>query len=131
MATYYLIATDNTIVNTVLADSAELALVNSDPGVTAVTQLLAKHKWPQTTPAVPQTVSRFKAIQALEDAGVLSQVESVINDPASPSIYRNAFNNAMEFERQSPTIAAVAQILGWTDAQLDELFIAASQIPDP
>ena len=79
-------------------------------------------------PIIPQTVTRFQARAALYQAGLLDQVETLMNDPETPTLARLAWQDAQSFERQSPTIAAMATALGLTDAQLDDLFIAAAGI---
>lgn len=68
------------------------------------------------------TCSRFQAKAALSQAGLLEQVETLMADPTTPVITRLAWQDAQEFQRASPTIAAMAQALSLTDAQLDDLF---------
>lgn len=71
-------------------------------------------------------VSRFQARAALHGAGLLSAVETAVAN-ADP-ITQLAWADALEFRRNSPTIAALAGIVGLTDEQIDNLFIAAGQI---
>ena len=71
-------------------------------------------------------VSRFQARAALHGAGLLSAVEKAVAN-ADP-ITQLAWADALEFRRNSPTIAALAGVVGLTDDQLDALFIAAGQI---
>jgi hypothetical protein len=76
---------------------------------------------------VPATVSRFQAKAALMQAGLYEQVEAAIagaNDP----LVTLAWNEALSFERGSPTIAGIAQAVGLSDAQVDDLFRAARAI---
>ena len=77
-------------------------------------------------PVVPQVVSRFQARAALHIHGVLADVEAMIQS-ADP-IAQMAWADAQQFERPSPTIAAIAQALGWADEFVDELFITAGGI---
>ena len=77
-------------------------------------------------PATPQVVSRFQARAALHIHGVLAEVEAMIQS-ADP-IAQMAWADAQQFERPSPTIAAIAQALGWADEFVDELFITAGGI---
>ncbi len=79
-----------------------------------------------TAPAVPQVVSRYQALAALMQAGLLDAVQAWATDPGTDPLYRLAFEAAAEFRRDSPTLAAGAAALGWSDAQLDGLFIAAA-----
>lgn len=48
--------------------------------------------------------------------------------PETPALAKLAWADAQEFERASPTIAALAGQISLTDAQLDELFITAAGI---
>lgn len=72
------------------------------------------------------TVSRFQAMAALLDAGLLSQVNTALAD-AGP-LAQLAWAEATEFRRNSPTIAGLSAGLGLTDAQVDDLFRAAALI---
>lgn len=71
-------------------------------------------------------ISRFQARAALMDAGLLADVELAIAN-ADP-IVQLAWAEAVEFRRTSSTILAMANAMGLTDEQLDNLFIAASAI---
>lgn len=73
-------------------------------------------------------VSPFQAKAALLQAGLLDQVETVINDPATDPLVKLAWNNATEYKRLSPMIVALAAQLNLTDTQLDELFTNAANI---
>jgi len=74
------------------------------------------------------TVSRFQAKAALELAGLLSTVEAAMADPAADPIIKLAWTDAQEFRRSSPAIAAMAAQFGWSEAQLDQLFLTARGI---
>lgn len=73
-------------------------------------------------------VDPIQAREAIRRAGLMPQVEALIADPQTPDLIRSAWEYALKFKRQSPTILAVAQALGWTDKQLDDLFIEASGV---
>jgi hypothetical protein len=77
---------------------------------------------------VPQIVSRFQAKAVLLNEGLLSQVEALMQDANTPELYRLAWAEAREFERASPTVAAMSAALGLTEQQVDDLFVAASKI---
>jgi hypothetical protein len=77
---------------------------------------------------IPQTVSRFQARAALHLSGLLESVETLMQSPETDMLARLAWQDAQEFKRQSPTVLAMASALGLTDAQIDELFIAAAGI---
>lgn len=80
-------------------------------------------------PASPvAAVSRFQAKAALLAAGLLPQVETLMAAASTPAVAKLAWAEALEFQRASPTIAAMATALGWSQQQLDDLFNAASRI---
>ncbi len=76
---------------------------------------------------LPLTVSRFQARAALHLAGYLPAVETVI--AASENVVAQlAWADAVEFRRDSPTVAAMATALNLTEAQVDALFRTAASI---
>jgi hypothetical protein len=75
---------------------------------------------------VPAVVSRFQARAALHTAGLLEQVEAAVAS-AGP-LAQMAWADAVEFRRDSPTIAALAAEIGLSSAQIDDLFRTAAQI---
>lgn len=82
---------------------------------------------PETGPdPVPAVISRFQARAALMDAGLLADVELAVGS-AGP-LAQLAWAEAVEWRRDSPTIAAIAASLDLTDGQLDDLFRAAALI---
>lgn len=87
-------------------------------------------QWVAPPVYVPQIVSRFQAKAALLNAGLLSQVEAIIAHPATDAMTKLAWAEAIEFNRQSPTVLGLAAALTppLTSQQLDDLFIAAAQI---
>lgn len=77
---------------------------------------------------VPQEVSASQAYAALMAAGLFDQVEAWAADPATDPLHRLAFQKGATFRRDSPALAAGAAALQWSDAMLDQLFIAAEAI---
>jgi hypothetical protein len=75
---------------------------------------------------VPQSVTRFQAFAALTNAGLYAQAMNAVN--AAGGLTLLAWNNALNFERSSPSIAAIAASLNLTSEQVDALFVAGSQI---
>jgi hypothetical protein len=73
---------------------------------------------------IPQSVSAFQAKAALLAAGLYSAVNSYMTTTASP-FDALAWQESAEFQRQSPTIAALMTAMNLTSAQLDSLFLAA------
>jgi 2-hydroxychromene-2-carboxylate isomerase len=71
-------------------------------------------------------VSRFQAREALRMAGLFDAAEEAAAE-AGGAVLR-AWDEALEWQRDSPTIAALAEALGLTDAQVDDLFAVAATI---
>jgi hypothetical protein len=82
---------------------------------------------PPPTP-IPSTVTRFQALATLAAGGWLDTVHVYIDALPRNNVQRLAFENATDWERTSPTVNAIAAMLGLSDAQVDDLFIAASQV---
>lgn len=78
--------------------------------------------------AVPQVVSAFQAKAALMQAGLYDAINAALTAPDAPPLARLAWETAQEFERNSPTVAGIGAQFGLTEAQIDALFVAASQI---
>ena len=75
-----------------------------------------------------RTITRFQALAALHQAGLLDAVNSLMNDPTIDPIAKLAWENAQSFNSKSPTLLLIAQQLGLTDIQLNKLFAQASVI---
>lgn len=73
---------------------------------------------------VPSSVTPYQAIQALNSAGKLTQVESAI--AVSDKMTQYAWSRATSFDRDSAIVAALTQAFGWSDTDLDNLFISAA-----
>jgi hypothetical protein len=116
------------------ADNAVVAVVDED-GISRMSMLASvlpegtviNPYVPPPTP-IPSTVTRFQALAVLAAGGYLDTVHAYIDTLPRSNITRLAFENAGDWERTSPTINTLAAMLGLTDAQVDELFIAASKI---
>lgn len=82
-------------------------------------------------PIVPEVVLRSEGKAVLIQAGlwdsVVAYVES-ISDPTQQALARVTLDDTVHWRRDSPTLNAAAAALGLTDQQLDDLFIAASEI---
>jgi hypothetical protein len=79
-------------------------------------------------PPIPTSVTRFQALATLAAGGYLDTVRTYINTLDPNNVQRLAFENATDWERTSPTVNALAAMLGLSDAQVDDLFIAAAQV---
>lgn len=82
---------------------------------------------PPPTP-IPTTVTRFQALAVLAAGGYLDTVRTYINTLDQNNVQRLAWENATDWERSSPTLAALATMLNLTSAEVDDLFVAASQV---
>lgn len=76
------------------------------------------------------SVSPRRARKALRDAGLYDQVQALMDNPATDPNLVDAWEYALDFQRQSPLILGVAQALDWTEEQLDSLFVLASLSED-
>ncbi len=85
-----------------------------------------------TTPAAaavaPQSVTSVQALTALHNAGLLASVETLMANSQTDPLAVIAYQRATSFRRNSPFIVAVGSAMNLTEAQIDALFIAASQI---
>lgn len=103
-------------------NSARVGVVFPDPAVVeaerAAEALLAERQ--------SMVVSRFQARAALHIAGLLAQAEQAI--AGAGTLAQLAWQDAQEFRRNSPTVAAIAETLALTDEQLDDLFRQAATI---
>lgn len=79
-------------------------------------------------PFVPEVVSRFQARAALLQAGVLDDVAAAMQGQDIDPLMKMAWDEAQEFRRASPTVAAMAGSLGWDEQYVDALFVAAASI---
>lgn len=79
-------------------------------------------------PVIPQEVTRFQARAALALAGLLGVVSDYMASLPADDLRRIAWEDAQTFKRQSPTVLAMAPVLGFGDAKLDQLFIVADGI---
>ena len=80
------------------------------------------------TVASGMIVSRFQALAALMQAGLLQDVTDWANAPTTDPLHKLAFETATEFSITSATMTAGAAALGWSNEQLQALFEAASEI---
>ena len=82
-------------------------------------------------PAVPASVTRRQAKQALLLNGLLSNVQPAIDaipDPTQRAMIQIEWDDSQVFERSRPALVALGSALGLSSAQLDSLFITAAQL---
>jgi len=85
----------------------------------------------QLAATVPQQVTRAQGKAVLIQMGLWSQVLSVVDgiaDPVQKALAEVALHDTQFWQRSSPFLNQAAQALGMTQAQLDDLFIAASEV---
>jgi hypothetical protein len=120
----------------------------TEPGMMAVEgepELTPKGTWQQTwrlveappppPPPVPQIVSRFQARAAMLAApgtsddwpNLLTQINAAV-EASGDEFAKLAWAEAVEWNRASPTVNALASAVGVTSEQLDELFRVAAGI---
>lgn len=82
-------------------------------------------------PPVPKSVTRAQARQALLLAGLLDKVGlaiAAIPDPTQRGLVQIDWDDRHVFERNHPTLAALATALGMDDEALDQLFTTAAEL---
>lgn len=79
-------------------------------------------------PEVPESVPAHHFQRALFEAGLLETVEAAIAALPPNNLMRFDWAKAPYFNRDSVGIAAMAQQLGVSDAQLDAIFISAGEM---
>lgn len=77
---------------------------------------------------VPPIVSRFQALAVMHLAGILPTIEAAMESPDADPLHKLAWKEAREFNRDSPTIAAMSAQLNMSEEEVDNLFILASTL---
>lgn len=83
---------------------------------------------PAVVAAVPKSVSRFQALAALLQAGLLDDVDAYMDLPETDPFVALAWKEAQDFRRDSSIVASVAAVFGMTDSHIDDLFAFAATI---
>lgn len=119
---------DGVVINTIEVDSLDIlpGLVEATAG--DIGDIYDGVKYTKQATKVPSIVSPYQARAALDDIGLLDDVETLMLNPGTPKKAKLAWQHAQEFRRDSPTVLVMSAQLGITEAQLDALFLAASQI---
>lgn len=116
-----------------LPESPDLILLSNFDATVIGKRFNAGH-WEVVTPsqpAVPAKVTRRQARQALLLAGKLSMVEPAINaipDATQRAMIMIEWQDSLEFERNRPSLIALATAIGMTSADIDALFVQAAKL---
>ncbi|MCB5187390.1 hypothetical protein LG200_05145 [Methylobacillus caricis] len=79
-------------------------------------------------PPIPASVTRRQGLRALQHFGLMPAINALLDDPDTPVELVIDFREAPTFERNSPSLLAMAALLELTDEQLDDLFIYAGGV---
>lgn len=79
-----------------------------------------------TAPGIPTSVSPLQARKALRQQDLLAMVQAAVD--AADIDTQDAWEYATSFDRTSPFVLGMAQVLGWTEQQLDDLFVLAATL---
>ena len=77
---------------------------------------------PINPPPPPPRLSMAAFRLALHRLGLLAQVEAFMGSPVTTVEQKILWEYSTEVSRDDPTLAALAEALGFTDAQIDEVF---------
>ncbi len=86
---------------------------------------------PELLNGVPQSVAMNKARKALAMNGLLVTVQNAVSHAPGEDgdLMRIDWEYSTRVRRDSPFVISMAGVLGFTNQQLDDLFIQASQLP--
>lgn len=84
-------------------------------------------QWPDgNSVSVPQIVTRLQAMVVLHNAGLLNQINQIIAQ--SDTLTKLAWSEANTFQRDSALLNNLAQQLGLSSNDIDNLFIESAKI---
>lgn len=121
--------TKNEIINTIVVDSLDDfprlvdASIGGGIGDSIIDGVLILRP---VIAIIPQSVSMRQAARALLDAGLLDDVDALV--ATLPRAYQIDWQRAGTVERSNPLVEIVRQQKSMTDAQIDDLFIAAATL---
>lgn len=136
----YAIIKDGVVLNVIAADEdfaqAEAervggSAVADDSASVGDTYSGGEFERPATAPVVPQSVTRRQARQALRLANKLHLVQPAIDaiaDDLQRGLMQDEWDESLTFERQRPSLIALAGAIGLDAEELDDLFITAGRL---
>lgn len=93
-------------------------------------ELEALYDAAKAAPVVPQSIANWRCKSVLKIHNLFAQVEALIAalPPEQAVVIGTAWNGNADVERAGATVAAMSASLGLTPAQVDAMFIEASQL---
>lgn len=80
---------------------------------------------------VPGSISRRQAKQLLIQLGQIESIQNIIDaveDPIEKQLLQSWWDDSQTFERHHPTVIEISSLLGWSEQDLDDMFIEASKL---
>ncbi len=130
MLRYVSQSADDSIITKFVDESSCIVLekgIHQEWEVAAASPNLVQYVAPEQVPSVPQVISRFQAKAALYSVGLLDKVEAALAADGN-FIHQLAWNEAVEFRRDSPTISHIARAIELDEQSIDDLFRLALSI---
>lgn len=136
----YSIVKNDKVINRIVAEDEEIAKSIADEvGATYTSDQSAKMGYElvdgvwEKPDNIAQERQNMKAsaaqgMIAMDDKGVLDDVETYMNASGTPRRHKLAWQKASTLDRNGQIIGAVANELGWTETFLDDLFRHAMSI---
>jgi hypothetical protein len=108
-------------------------MVNGEKVAMSDTEALAlQNEWDAASvPQVPKSVTRRQGKAALLLAGKLDLVQPAINaiaDTTQRALMQIEWDEALDFDRNRPSLIQMATAIGLDSAALDQLFISAAAL---
>lgn len=127
-------AEEATIRDAIVADGSSGPLLFNDSGFECVHSdeeaAAVRAEWAAALEAraafVPRTVLRRQFLIALRRMGLRAAVDAAVANAGGET--QDTYDNALNFERDHPMLLAMAQSLGVTSEQLDDLFRLAATL---
>ena len=122
------IITNGVVTNTIEVESLDFLpnLVEATEGSIGWSYANGVFTPPVILPTIPAEVSPRQIRQALTQVGLRAGVEAAV--AAGSQDLKDWWEFATSFERQHPMVLAMAQGLGVTEQQLDDLFVLAASL---
>lgn len=100
------------------------------PPPTPVPQVISDRQFYQQA-ALQSIIMQAEALAAVQTGAIPTILMNIVNgiaDPTQQFAAKMILSGATQFERNNPLTASIGTALGWTPAQIDAFFIAASAL---